>query len=307
MSLISVLTASGRATSGVTSTVATDGGDSMVIGQESELVRSMRSVIDQLVETNGKLASANERMSGIIAGLQGRVDELTEANQALIRKHAELSSRPKTGDSEAAVSTVRDCYEAFREFSEKDEKAHNLVVLGAPEGVDDDTTAVRDRQLADKMLRACGLSENELLETFRHGVKRGPRPRTLKIKFKRKNTARIVLRTMRENRLFGSLLPSGSRIRKDLNFDEQMRERELRKEAHGLNMVAGELKWRVSDNLELVEVRKPRSWQNVPTSEAKEYGTRCETGSQGTSNVTLRATRGRRMDSNVVESLSSSQ
>ena len=238
--------------------------EKLEVASTSEEVRSLRAVIATLVGSNEKLATANEKLATTNERLQRKIEELEkEVDKHEKERRAELATRPSTGGGEAEVCFPRDFNEAIKSFMEKDEKEHNLVILGAPEEDDDRGTVARDDALAVSMLRSCGVTDGELVETYRHGAKYGTRPRTLKLKFKHKNTPKVLLRVLRQRKLLGAVLPPHSRVRRDLTREEQERERALRKEAYVRNQQEKMFRWRVSDDLQLEEVTTPRPWRGA--------------------------------------------
>lgn len=157
------------------------------------------------------------------------------------------------------------CYEICKELNEEEEKKFNLVLLGVLEGNNETETIQNDLQLTEKIISQCGLQTVDIEKTFQHGIKRGIKPRTLKLKFKNINTPKQILTTMREKSLYSSLLPPRSRIRRDLTTSEQIKERDARKESYRRNNEEGIFKWTVNNEFDVILSKNERPWDS-PTA-----------------------------------------
>lgn len=223
--------------------------DNDVAVLREELRRCRKSLEDSvcavktLTDSNSRLLSMNEH-------LQLEVQRL---NETLI--HSTQQS------VQGGTNFAEQCFEIFKEATERDEKKENLVLLGIPEGkCGEEETNRLDKDLAEDLVKKCGLCPGDILKTYRHGSQREGRPRTLKIKFNNKITPAKVLTIMRERKLY-HLLPAQSRIRRDLTTREQIKERDARSEAYQRNSKDNMFNWTVNANLDVVRVKTPRPWQ----------------------------------------------
>ena len=262
----------------------------MVRGNQDATCQDGEQSMQNLHEELRRCRKAVEDFAASMRTLTATNSELVAQNMHLQCENSQLRETLSRAQNEQSVrireeDIAQKCYDVFKEAAQKEEKRENVVLLGVPEGATDEETLKQDLQLAENLVKQCGLLPTEIVKAYRHGTKSGSRPRTLKVKFCNKSTPAHILSSMREKVMY-DLLPSRSRIRRDLTMKEQIQEREARREAYRRNSDAQLFKWTVNRDLQLVELKNPRSWQPTPAS--------IDPGSDRTlpanSNVTMRKT-----------------